>query len=123
MDSAQSAPKKNTLTFGAMVDVGDWLRLHCKTFDGMSYKDVAAKATEALGFSITEANIIQAKNSFKVQWVVKGANAGRQTAEQANFKMIITGQLNALIEALGETKTPGFARLVKQFQAKFDEAQ
>lgn len=120
----QSAPKKNSLTFGAMVEVGDWLRQNCKDFDGLSHKDVAAKASTALNFPITEANINQAKTSFKVQWLpAKGQATGRQTSEQANFKMIITGQLNALIEALGETKTPGFARLVKQFQTQFDEAK
>ncbi len=110
---------KNTLAFPDMIKVSDWVREHATTFDGLSHPEICAKASAALGFTVSESTLSLVKKTFGLEWKTAKGRTAPSAEQQREFQMIIVGQLNVLIEALGEEKTPGFARLVKQMQAQF----
>lgn len=115
-------PRKrmNALTFPDMIKFSDWVRENAATFDGLSHPEICAKATAALGFTVSESSLGLVKKTFGLEWKTAKGRTAPSVEQQREFQMIITGQLNILIEALGEEKTPGFARLVKQTIEKFE---
>ena len=110
---------KKTLAFPDMIKVSDWVRENAASFDGQTHAEICENAGSALGFPVSESTLALVKKTFSLEWkTAKGTSA--ELRNQREFQIVITGQLNILIEALGEEKTPGFARLVKQMTEKFE---
>lgn len=79
---------------------------HHETFNNRTGRDVAAEATEKLGFFVTKSNLVTAQGSTEVDWVWKRENASPNAALDARVAFL-EDRLAVLEEIVTNPSLPG----------------